>query len=63
MFDICSLDGNRLEDDALDVKMFRDSTLTWSRQVRPRLGDRKVWQKYLGRLCFNQNHLMSTLGR
>ena len=57
------MSGKQIEEDIFSVTSVRDSVLQWSRQVRPSLSDRKIWEKYLKRLCFNSNELIATLGR
>ena len=61
--DITEYNGLNVISEVVNVKRFRRSNLQWSRQVRPALGDRRVWGKYIGRLCFNTNELITSLGK
>ena len=61
--DISDMIGTMIIEEAFLVMKIRDSTLNWSRQVRPPLGDRKIWIKYLKRLCINDNELITSLGK
>ena len=60
--DITKYDGRTIVQDALEVQQFRRSTLQWSRQIRPIKADRNTWNKYISKLCFNGNELITTLG-
>ena len=61
--DITNFNGDKINSKAFNVVKYRDSTLTWSRQVRPIRADRNVWEKYLRRLCMTDDNLITTLGR
>ena len=41
----------------------KKSTLKWSRQVKPMLGDRRIWKKYIEKLCYGENKLIISLGK
>ena len=60
--DIATYRGNSVMQDAREVQQFRPSALQWPRQVRPILADRKVWVKYIDKLCFHNNNLITPLG-
>ena len=59
--DVTDLEGSHLVEEALEVIRFRDSVYKWSRQVRPTKSERKVWSKYLSKLCYN-DELITSLG-
>ena len=61
--DITNFEGTDILQEALEVTNIRDSTVVWSRQIRPTKADRNIWKKYRGRLCINKNNLLTTLGR
>ena len=60
--DITDFRGHNVLQEALEVVIFRKSELEWSRQVRPSPTDRRIWRKYVEKLCFNTNELLTTLG-
>ena len=61
--DITKYNGTHIMREAYEVITFRNSELKEPRQVRPLLGDRRIWKKYIDRLCFNSDELLTTLGR
>ena len=61
--DIVDFEGKVIMEEALDVRQTRPSCLAWSRQVRPPLGDRKIWLKYISRLCTIATRLTTQLGQ
>ena len=60
--DITGYEGKEIIKEALEVKQFGKSVLNWSRHVRPIIGDRRILQEYLNKLCFDTNKLTITLG-
>ena len=61
--DLTDYTGRHILDEIFQVRQVRPSVLQWSRQVRPILGDRRIWEKYLKRLCYGENNLITTLGK
>ena len=60
--DISTGDGSEIEQEAFEGRRIRHSVLHWPRQIRPTLQDRRLWRRYLKRLCLG-GKLICPLGR
>jgi len=60
--DITNFEGTMIMGESIDVIRSRESTLHWSKQIRPVKAERNIWKKHILRLCYG-NELILSLGQ